>query len=138
MRTAELELARGLLTPDRLRQTPGKGGEQAGGAGVRVVSVRPAHHGIELCGIASRLEQPHKRSRTSVAREDRIDQALWDLELALSLNPRFTEADRLREHLSGLSQSEPDNSVIRNLLRDIVREQVKPPESHDTSESKWN
>ncbi len=94
------------------------------------------HRGLMPWG-RERLAQAHYRWALEHHREERIEQALWDLELALSLNPRFSEADRLREHISGQLRPEPDNSVIRDLLGRIAREELERPEAARTDESEW-
>lgn len=96
-----------------------------------------AHRGLMPWG-RERLAQAHYRWALEHQRMERIDEALWDLDLALSLNPRFLEADRLREHISGRERSEADGSVIRDWLRNIARERVGTSKSKSkTDDSQW-
>ena len=96
-----------------------------------------AHRGLMPWG-RERLAQAHYRWALEHQRMERIDQALWDLDMALSLNPRFLEADRLREHISGRERTEADGSMIRDWLRDIARERVESHKSKsNTDDSQW-
>jgi type IV pilus assembly protein PilQ len=82
-----------------------------------------AHRGLMPWG-RERLAQAHYRWALEHHRSNRLDWALWDLELALSLNPRFMEADWLREELSAAATEEPDNSVIRQLVREMIEAEL--------------
>ncbi|MGE0481906.1 MAG: type II secretion system protein GspD [Phycisphaerae bacterium] len=68
-----------------------------------------------------RLAQAHYGWALEHERAGRTEDALWDLDLALWMNPGFTEADELRQRLRGAPTREPDNSVIRHFLRDWLR-----------------
>jgi type IV pilus assembly protein PilQ len=97
-----------------------------------------AHRGLMPWG-RERLAQAHYRWALEHHGAGRVDNALWDLDMALSLNPRFVEADWLREELTQTSTQEPDNSVIHNLVRQMIEEELSreedahEPASHDVS-----
>ena len=63
---------------------------------------------------------------------------MWDLDLALSLNPRFMEADRLREELTETATQESDNSVVHDLVRQMIEKELEEceqtPPDEETSE----
>ena len=74
-----------------------------------------------------RLAQAHYRWALEHHQAGRLSSALWDLELALSLNPRFVEADALREELTLDETAEPDNSVIHGIVRRLIEQELAPP-----------
>lgn len=82
-----------------------------------------AHRGLMPWG-RERLAQAHYRWALEHQRAGRIDKALWDLELALALNPRFVEADWLREELTQTATQEPDNSVVHDLVRKLIEAEL--------------
>lgn len=55
------------------------------------------------------------------------NKALWSLDCALDLNPRFLEAIKLKEQLTGETLSDVDNSTVRSFLtRAILAERQSP------------
>jgi len=74
-----------------------------------------AHRGLMAWG-RERLAQAHYRWALEHQRAGRSTEALWDLSIALSLNPRFLEASRLRDRLLGQVTREPDMSIIHRVL----------------------
>lgn len=46
-----------------------------------------------------------------------VDKALWHLNCALNLNPKFLEAIRLKEQLTGRTLASSENSSVRSFLR---------------------
>jgi len=93
-----------------------------------------AHRGLMPWG-RERLAQAHYRWALEHQRLGHRGRALWDLELALSLNPRFPEADRLREQLGGAPTKEPSTSVIEGLLLRLGRESIAPQAEQSTAPS---
>ena len=91
-----------------------------------------AHRGLMPWG-RERLAQAHYRWALEHHRAGRLDKALWDLELALSLNPRFMEADWLREELTQVATEEPDNSVIHRLVREMIEAELLSDENDEGS-----
>ena len=85
------------------------------------------HRGLMSWG-RERLAQAHYRWALEHYR------ALWDLELALSLNPGFVEADWLREELTKTATEEPDNSVVRNLVREMIEHELSCDEEGEDQE----
>ena len=83
-----------------------------------------AHRGLLPWG-RERLAQAHYRWALEHSRANRTDKALWDLELALMLNPRFIEADWLRAELSDRIYEETDNSVVRDMIQQMIHEDFK-------------
>ena len=86
-----------------------------------------AHRGLMPWG-RERLAQTHYRWALEHHRAGRLDAALWDLDLALSLNPRFIEADGLREELTQVATEEPDASIVHNLVLQLIEEELASPE----------
>ena len=82
-----------------------------------------AHRGLMPWG-RERLAQAHYRWALEHQHAGRPDKALWDLDLALMLNPRFMEADWLREEITEKATEEPDNSVVRDLLREMIASEL--------------
>jgi type IV pilus assembly protein PilQ len=81
-----------------------------------------AHRGLMPWG-RERLAQAHYRWALEHHHAGHPGKALWDLDLALALNPRFIEADWLREELTEAATEEPDNSVVRHVLREMIEAQ---------------
>ena len=97
-----------------------------------------AHRGLMPWG-RERLAQAHYNWALEHEHAGRRNRALWDLDLALMLNPRFIEADRLREELSGVATEEPDNSVVRNVVREMIQAELgcqegEPPQDEGAVE----
>ncbi len=74
-----------------------------------------AHQGLMPWG-RERLAHAHYRWALEHLRAGRREKALLDLNMALAILPVFPEAARLRDQLTGRSLSEPDHSIIRDLL----------------------
>ncbi|MCK4341508.1 MAG: hypothetical protein KAY37_07290 [Phycisphaerae bacterium] len=85
-----------------------------------------AHRGLMPWG-RERLAQAHYRWALEHHRTGRGEAALWDLDLALSLNPRFIEADWLRHELTQIVTREPDGSAVHGLVRQLVEEELAAP-----------
>jgi hypothetical protein len=85
-----------------------------------------AHRGLMPWG-RERLAQAHYRWALEHERAGRTDKALWDLELALWLNPRFSEADRLRAQLACTPTAEPEYSIVHGVLRRLIEQEQTPP-----------
>ncbi|MGD8451493.1 MAG: hypothetical protein PVJ57_06715 [Phycisphaerae bacterium] len=85
-----------------------------------------AHRGLQFWG-RERLAQAHYHWALEHYRAAHMGKALWDLDLALSLNPNFTEASRLRDRLREEETIEPENSIVRNLLMDMLAEEGATP-----------
>jgi type IV pilus assembly protein PilQ len=85
-----------------------------------------AHRGLLPWG-RERLAQAHYRWALEHYRAGRTGKALWDLDLALWLNPRFLEADRLREQLKQVATAEPDFSTVHNIVRRLIEQELSSP-----------
>ncbi|MEW6250160.1 MAG: hypothetical protein AB1716_05905, partial [Planctomycetota bacterium] len=85
-----------------------------------------SHRGLLPWG-RERLAQAHYRWALEHYRAGNRGRALWDAELALSLNPRFVEADRLRAALKNEPTEEADFSLVRDLVRRIVADELLRP-----------
>jgi type IV pilus assembly protein PilQ len=85
-----------------------------------------AHRGLMPWG-RERLAQAHYRWALEHHRAGRLFSARWDAELALSLNPRFVDADKLREELSRDETAESDDSVIHGIVRRLIEQELAPP-----------
>lgn len=53
--------------------------------------------------------------------------ALWHLQCAINLNPKFTEALKLRQDLTGKQIANTDNSSIRHFVREAMLRDVAEP-----------
>ena len=54
--------------------------------------------------------------------------ALWHLDCALNLNPKFLEAIDLKEQITGKTVTDVDNSIIRKLvLNQVLVDKLNPP-----------
>jgi type IV pilus assembly protein PilQ len=78
-----------------------------------------------------RLAQAHYRWALEHYRAGRLDKARWDLEVALWLNPLFVEADRLREQLEQVPTAEPDYSIVHNIVRRLIEQELAGPASDE-------
>lgn len=92
-----------------------------------------AHRGLMPWG-RERLAQAHYRWALEHQHANRPDKALWDLELALMLNPRFIEADWLRAELSDRIHEDEDNSIVRDLVQEMIREEFGRPRTAPPAE----
>ncbi len=59
--------------------------------------------------------------------------ALWHLDIATNLNPKFTEAISLKERLTGQRVTSVDNSIIRDYARTLVAEERRRGPAMPTS-----
>ncbi len=90
-----------------------------------------AHRGLMPWG-RERLAQAHYGWALEHQRAGRLGSARWDVDLALSLNPRFIEADWLRTELTGRATAEPDSSVVHDLVRELIDAELE--RNNDTPE----
>ena len=83
--------------------------------------------------LAHRALLPWGRERLAVAhynwalehmRKNHRGRALWDLDIALSLDPGAVKASQLRDRIKGDVTSDPHNSVIRDLLREEASTEI--------------
>jgi type IV pilus assembly protein PilQ len=81
-----------------------------------------------------RLAEGHYRAALDeLAKPDaQQGKALWHLNCAINLNPKFTEALKLREELTGKQIVASDNSSIRRFVRDAILVDVASPEAPAT------
>jgi type IV pilus assembly protein PilQ len=114
-----------LLTPHIIAGDEGTAESERARADVERWRVL-AHRGLMPWG-RERLAQAHYHWALEHYRAGRTDKALWDLELALWLNPRFTEADRLREELTHVPTAEPDFSIVHNIVRRMMEQELSAP-----------
>jgi type IV pilus assembly protein PilQ len=63
-----------------------------------------------------RLAQAHYKWALEHIEAGRIDKAMWDLDMALSLNSRFYDAIAKKEELTGRRAWEANDSVIRDFI----------------------
>ena len=62
-----------------------------------------------------------------------IDLALWHLNCAINLNPRFIEAIDLKEKITGRQVTAVDNSAIRPFIRDVIMAENASPTTAPSS-----
>ncbi len=86
-----------------------------------------AHRGLMPWG-RTRLAQAHYRWALEHYRAGHTRSALWDAELAVSLDPRLLEADRLREELSARETEEADASIIHKLVDELIAQELAGPD----------
>ncbi len=55
-----------------------------------------------------------------------LDQALWYLNCAIDLNPKFLEAIEMKEKITGKQVTDVDNSAIRSFVREQVLADMPP------------
>ena len=80
----------------------------------------------------NRMAQGHMRAAKQFFREGDTAKALWNLDMALSMQPHMDQALKLKERLTDQAYwaDESRNSVIRFLIqRMIMQELGRPPES---------
>ncbi len=56
-----------------------------------------------------------------------IDKAIWHLNCAINLNPKFSEAIAMKEQLTGKEVTDVDNSTIRSFVQRAIIEDTAPP-----------
>jgi type IV pilus assembly protein PilQ len=56
-----------------------------------------------------------------------VDLALWHLDCAINLNPKFLEAIEMKERITGRQVTDVDNSAIRDFVRRQVMDDNPPP-----------
>jgi type IV pilus assembly protein PilQ len=56
-----------------------------------------------------------------------LDLALWHLNCAINLNPKFIEAIEMKEKITGKQVTDVDNSAIRSFVRQQIMAQTLPP-----------
>lgn len=83
-----------------------------------------AHRALMPWG-RERLAQAHYAWALEHQRAGKLSAAAWDLELALWLNPQFSEADGLREELTGRAAREPDYSIVTRLIDELARRELE-------------
>lgn len=82
-----------------------------------------AHRGLMPWG-RERLAQAHYRWALEHHRAGRTGKALWDLDLAMWLHPRFAEAEHLRAQLKGAPTAEPDYSIVYGIVRRLIEQEL--------------
>ncbi|GAF84117.1 unnamed protein product, partial [marine sediment metagenome] len=78
-----------------------------------------------------RLAQGHYRSARKFFDKGNNARALWELNAAINLYPRFLEAIQLREELLGEKLAEPTGSAIKDLIINRIARSDKPSEQSE-------
>jgi hypothetical protein len=72
----------------------------------------------------SNMTAAHMRDALRYLDSEQPEKALWEVEMALSLDPRFVEARRLKERLTGQRQYWPNGSVLDEMVDVMVEQQL--------------
>jgi type IV pilus assembly protein PilQ len=56
-----------------------------------------------------------------------VNKAIWHLDCATNLNPKFSEAIEMKEKLTGKQVTDVDNSTIRSFVSRAILEDTAPP-----------
>jgi type IV pilus assembly protein PilQ len=62
-----------------------------------------------------------------------LDMALWHLNCATNLNPKFLEAIEMKEKITGKVVTDVDNSAIRSFVRQQIMAEMPPPSVADAT-----
>ncbi len=62
-----------------------------------------------------------------------LDMALWHLNCATNLNPKFLEAIEMKEKITGKVVTDVDNSAIRSFVRQQIMAEIPPPSVADAT-----
>ena len=89
--------------------------------------------GMMISGRERLAEGHYRAALDELAKTDaQQGKALWHLNCAINLNPKFAEALKLRQELSGKLIVASDNSSIRHFVRDAILVDVAAPEAPST------
>jgi type IV pilus assembly protein PilQ len=72
----------------------------------------------------TKLTASHVRNAQEAAGKGERDKAIWSVNMALSLDPTFVEAIKLREELTGQKTYWPSNSILDSSLDKIIEKQI--------------
>jgi len=77
----------------------------------------------------SRLAQAHMRWARQHLRDGEVDKALWDVDMALSLEPRMMEAIKLKERLTDRAywHDQPRHSAIKYIIQRMIMNELGRP-----------
>ena len=77
----------------------------------------------------SRLAQAHMRWAKQHLRDGKPDKALWDVDMALSLEPRMIEAIKLKERLTDQAywRDQPRHSVTKYIIQRMIMNELGRP-----------
>jgi type IV pilus assembly protein PilQ len=62
-----------------------------------------------------------------------VDKAIWHLNCAINLNPKFIEAIEMKEKLTGKEVTDVDNSTIRSFVQRAIIEDTAPATTQPTA-----
>ncbi|MFP4106717.1 MAG: type II secretion system protein GspD, partial [Phycisphaerae bacterium] len=85
-----------------------------------------------------RLAQTHLRWAKEELRKGRVDKALWNLDMALSMNPRLPEAIRMKERLTQKAywSSEAKTSSVKYIIEKMMANDLGIPVNRITAPGK--
>jgi type IV pilus assembly protein PilQ len=93
--------------------------------------------GMMISGRERLAESCYRSAQEELAKPDgKRDRAIWFLNSAINLNPKFAEAIRLRQELTGQQITASDNSSIRSFVRQamLVDRPVAAPATQPVSD----
>jgi type IV pilus assembly protein PilQ len=73
----------------------------------------------------TKLTSSHLKQAMEHERNGEIEKALWDVNLALYLDPRMADARQLKEKLTGEKMHFHDHSSLNNVINEMVDKQLK-------------
>lgn len=85
-----------------------------------------SHRGLLPWG-RERPAQAHYRWALEHYRAGHTGSAVWDVDLALSLQPCFVDADRLRAELTTRQTAEADGSIVHDLVDQLIAQELAEP-----------
>lgn len=72
----------------------------------------------------SKMTASHLREAMDYMDAGNKDKALWAVNKALTLDPSFVEARRLKEQITGETEWSPGNSMLNHAINEMVKEQA--------------
>lgn len=72
----------------------------------------------------SKLTAAHYRNAMQHYQAGNADKALWSANMALRLDPRFIEARKLKEQITGEHVTPVNRSMLKDVIEGVVREQL--------------
>lgn len=73
----------------------------------------------------TKLTAAHVRDALKYQQEGKRDKALWEAEVALSLDATCIEAIRLKEEITGKRIYWPDTGIMRETVEGVIKQQIK-------------
>ncbi len=111
-----------LITPHIVKDTPMAEAGAAAAEGVEQVKLGARSHLLPFS--RSKQTAGHVRDALQFASENNKDKALYEADMALSLDPGSLEARRLKESLTGQRVYEPGRDLLRDAVDVMIEQQT--------------